>query len=67
LSELSQKYLAIKNVLPKTCREARSENPFLNSGMYWIDPDGPGVGNASIYVFCNMTSGIMKHLTTQLS
>ncbi|KAK4011383.1 hypothetical protein OUZ56_020497 [Daphnia magna] len=25
--------------------------------MYWIDPDGQGVGDDPIYVFCNMTTG----------
>ncbi len=43
--------------MPRTCREARLSNPALTSGMYWIDPDGQGVGDDPISVYCNMTSG----------
>ena len=43
--------------VPRTCREARSGDPTLNSGMYWIDPDGQGVGDGPIYVYCDMNSG----------
>jgi hypothetical protein len=25
--------------------------------MYWIDPDGQGVGDAPISVFCDMSTG----------
>jgi hypothetical protein len=25
--------------------------------MYWIDPDGQAVGDAPIYVYCDMISG----------
>jgi hypothetical protein len=42
----------------RTCHGLRSVDHFLTSGMYWIDPDGKGVGEDPIYVFCNMTSGI---------
>ena len=41
----------------RTCREVREANPSLASGMYWIDPDGQGVGEDAIYVHCNMDSG----------
>jgi hypothetical protein len=34
-------------------------NPSLQSGMHWIDPDGQGVGDNPIYVYCDMTSGKM--------
>jgi hypothetical protein len=37
-------------------------NPSLQSGMQWIDPDGQGVGDDPIYVYCDMTSGIIKIL-----
>jgi hypothetical protein len=30
--------------------------------MYWIDPDGQGVGDGAIYVYCDMTSGKKKRL-----
>ena len=41
----------------RTCHEARAANPLLPSGMYWIDPDGQGVGDDPINVFCDLTSG----------
>ncbi len=41
----------------RTCRETRAADPSLGSGMYWIDPDGQGVGDDPIYVYCNMASG----------
>ncbi|XP_057370157.1 uncharacterized protein LOC130691260 [Daphnia carinata] len=47
-----------KSILqPKTCLEALTSDPSLESGMYWIDPDGQGRGDNPIYVYCNMTSG----------
>jgi hypothetical protein len=44
--------------IPRTCRELRATDPSLSSGMHWIDPDGQGVGDDPIYVYCNMSSGI---------
>lgn len=41
----------------RTCEELRSSDKTLASGLYWIDPDGLGSGDAPIHVFCNMTSG----------
>ena len=41
----------------RTCRETRTADPSLSSGMYSVDPDGQGVGDDPIYVYCNMTSG----------
>ena len=41
----------------RTCHEARVANPSLPSGIYWIDPDGQGVGDGPINVFCDMASG----------
>ncbi len=49
--------LSVKNSLPRTCRDARAADPSLTSGMYWIDPDGQGVGDAPIYVYCDMAKG----------
>ena len=46
-----------KNAILRTCREVHASNPLLDSGMYWIDPDGQGVGDDPINVFCNMTTG----------
>lgn len=46
-----------KGAIPRTCFEARAADPSLPSGMYWIDPDGQGVGDSPIYVYCTMSSG----------
>jgi hypothetical protein len=43
--------------MPRTCRELWMANPSLQSGMHWIDPDGQGVGDNPIYVYCDMTTG----------
>ncbi|XP_046446696.1 uncharacterized protein LOC124195999 [Daphnia pulex] len=50
--------LETKSGLPRTCHEARLANPSLTSGVYWIDPDGQGVGEDPIQVTCDMSSGI---------
>lgn len=42
----------------RTCREMNEANPLLDSGMYWIDPDGKGIGDDAFSVYCNMTSGM---------
>lgn len=47
---------------PKTCLEAHTDDPSLESGMFWIDPDGQNRGDDPIYVYCNMTIG--KHKST---
>ena len=44
---------------PKTCLEALTEDPSLESGMFLIDPDGQGRGDDPIYVYCNMATGII--------
>ncbi len=46
-----------KGAIPRTCFESRAADPSLLSGMYWIDPDGQGVGDSPIYVYCTMPSG----------
>lgn len=50
--------LAGRSAFPRTCREVRTANLSLSSGMYWIDPDGQDVGDDPIYVYCDMTKGI---------
>lgn len=44
---------------PRTCHEAFESGlpEYKNSGMYWIDPDGVGFGDSSIYVYCDMKTG----------
>jgi hypothetical protein len=56
--------LSVKNSMSRTCREARAADPSLNSGMYWIDPDGQGVGDDPIYVYCDMAKGNLKSLNS---
>ena len=43
--------------VPRTCRELRASDPdrTLTSGMHFIDPDGQGVGDDPIYVYCDLT------------
>ncbi len=48
---------AARGSIPRTCREVRLADPSLISGMHWIDPDGQGVGDDPIYVYCNTTTG----------
>ena len=50
-----------KSGIPRTCRELRAANPSLASGMQWIDPDGQGIGDDPIYVFCDMSTGKFHH------
>ncbi|KAK4026346.1 hypothetical protein OUZ56_015350 [Daphnia magna] len=45
------------NPIFRTCYEMNEANPLLDSGMYWIDPDGKGIGDDAFTVYCNMTSG----------
>lgn len=45
------------NPIFRTCYEMNEANPLLDSGMYWIDPDGIGIGDDAFTVYCNMTSG----------
>ena len=46
-----------KSGTPRTCRELQAADPSLSSGMQWIDPDGEGVGDSPIYVYCDMSTG----------
>jgi hypothetical protein len=47
--------------IPRTCRELRAANPSLASGMQFIDPDGQGIGDDPIYVYCDMSTGKFRH------
>ena len=65
-AEFTQSHLALNDEhkigkgvpFPRTCRELRAADPTSTSGMHWIDPDGQGVGDAPIYVYCDMTKGM---------
>ena len=46
-----------KIAIQRTCREIKTADPALSSGMYWIDPDGQGIGDDPVYVYCDMTTG----------
>ena len=43
--------------MPRSCVEARTADPSLPSGSYYVDPDGTNIGNDPIYVYCNMSTG----------
>jgi hypothetical protein len=53
----TSRQLAGRSAILRTCREIRAADPSASSGMYWIDPDGQGVGDDPIYVHCDMASG----------
>ncbi len=41
----------------RTCFELKTANPWLTSGMHWIDPDGENSGDPPIHVHCDMETG----------
>ncbi|XP_057365354.1 uncharacterized protein LOC130699603 [Daphnia carinata] len=43
-----------QNATLRTCHEIHVANPSYPSGMYWIDPDGQGIGDPPIHVHCDM-------------
>ena len=55
--------------IPRTCREAFSGDQSVPSGMYWIDPDGQGIGDDPINVYCNMATGtnVIPQLSRRVS
>ena len=46
-----------KGGMPRSCHEARLADPSLPTDVYWIDPDGHGVGEDPIQVNCDMSTG----------
>jgi hypothetical protein len=52
-----QRQVQISPAVGRTCHELRAASPAITSGYYWIDPDGVGVGDKAIRVYCNMTNG----------
>lgn len=56
-----------KNVVPRTCQQIRTTDPSLTSGNYWIDPDGQGIGDDPIFVYCNMATGIREEYNLTLT
>nr|CAH0107150.1 unnamed protein product [Daphnia galeata] len=57
LNDVNSLPSALKNIMPRTCHEAKLGDPSIKSGMQWIDPDGQGIGDDPIYVYCDMSSG----------
>ena len=51
----------------RTCHAALKADSSLQSGMYWIDPDGKEVGDDPIHVYCNMTTGNKRQLYTAMT
>jgi hypothetical protein len=47
----------IKSEFYRTCAELRATDRSIPSGMQWIDPDGLGVGENPIHVYCDMSTG----------
>ncbi len=41
----------------RSCFELKTANPWLTSGMHWIDPDGENSGDPPIHVHCDMETG----------
>lgn len=63
IEKLEKKYDTLSgNVGARTCHELMSSDPTLDSGMYYIDPDGWNAGDSPIYVYCNKTSGVTRVL-----
>ena len=52
-SDVLWKHAAQGKTFFRTCREIYRSDQSLNSGMYWIDPDGYGNENP-IHVHCDM-------------
>jgi len=57
-TSMKTKVLIAKNDMRRSCSEIKSANSEMDSGMYWIDPDGQDVGDDPIEVHCDMSSGI---------
>jgi hypothetical protein len=49
-----------KSEFYRTCADLRATDLSIPSGMRWIDPDGQGVGENPIHVYCNMSTGEMN-------
>ena len=60
--DLIRKQVGQRNAIFRKCRELHQTDPSLNSGMYWIDPDGQGIGDDPIYVECDMTTGSCNYI-----
>ena len=49
-----------KSQTPRTCQELYDESISLQSGYFTIDPDGDNIGDPAIYVYCNVSNGMMN-------
>ncbi len=45
----------------RSCSEISESNSSLTSDMYWIDPDGLGVGDDPIFVYCDIVEGMILY------
>ena len=52
--------------MPRSCAEALSIDPSLQTGVYKIDPDGTIIGDDPIEVYCNMETGILVPIMYKL-
>ena len=60
LEDFKKAFQSVKvNPIARTCHELKASDPSLPSGMYYIDPDGQNVGDNPIYVYCDMSTGIV--------
>lgn len=57
-SELTR--IASSSVTARSCAQLFQSDQSLESGMYWIDPDGHASGDGPIHVYCNTTSGNLR-------
>ena len=57
-SSNSEQSVGKSDMFFRTCGELHTADPSLASGMYWIDPDGQGIGDEPIYAYCDRTKGI---------
>ena len=55
----NQQVLGANDFVRRSCQEIFNFNPSLPSGMYWIDPDGQGVGDAPMVAHCDFETGLM--------
>ena len=48
--------LGTKEAPAVNCKDLLTKAPISKSGVYWVDPDGSGQGDAAYQVYCDMTT-----------